>query len=42
MPSTWIETSTWNEAGVSEPIFTANSAPPTEPIAPPIANASSL
>ena len=41
-PSTWIDTMTWKLAGVSEPILTANSAPPSEPIAPPIANASSL
>ena len=41
-PSTWIDTITWKLAGVSEPIFTANNAPPREPIAPPIANASSL
>ena len=27
---------------VSDPMLTANSAPPSEPIAPPIANASSL
>ena len=37
-----IETMTSKLAGVSEPIFTANSAPPSEPTAPPIANASSL
>ena len=42
MPSTWIETSTWKLAGVSDPIFTANKAPPRDPIAPPMANASSL
>ncbi len=29
-------------AGVSDPMLTANSAPPSDPIAPPSANASSL
>ena len=42
MASAVIETRILKLAGVSEPIFTANSAPPSEPIAPPIANASSL
>ena len=40
--STRIETSTLKLAGVRAPIWTANIAPPSEPIAPPIANASSL
>ncbi len=37
-----IETMISKLAGVSEPILTANSAPPSDPIAPPMANARSL
>ena len=37
-----IETMISKLVGVSEPSFTANSAPPSEPIAPPIAKARSL
>jgi hypothetical protein len=37
-----IDTKIEKLAGVSEPMLTANRAPPSDPIAPPSANASSL